>query len=79
MNQQTYQLHAKVGTWGEVIIRVCQDKISKTNLRSLSQRETTWYEKDHITNRWKNAGEKAKKLNPKASFSQQKEYQGSLH
>ena len=62
MNQQTYQLHAKVGTWGEVIILVCQDKISKTNLRSLSQRETTWSEKDHITNRWKNAGEKAKKL-----------------
>ena len=62
MNQQTYQLHAKVGTWGEVIILVCQDKISKTNLRSLSQRETTWYEKDHITNRWKNAEGKAKKL-----------------
>ena len=61
MNQQTYQPHAKVGTWGEVIILVCQDKISKTSLRSLSQRETTWYENDHITNRWKNSGEKAKK------------------
>ena len=85
MNQQTYQPHAKVGTWGEVIILVCQDKISKTSLRSLSQRETTWYENDHITNRWKNSGEKAKKekkkktFSPKGSFSQQKEDQGSIY
>ena len=79
MNQQTYQLHAKVGTWGEVIILVCQDKISKTSVRSLSQRETTWYEKDHITDGRIQERRQKKTFSPKGSFSQQKEYQGSIY